>query len=122
MIHHVSLECHRDDRDALHAFWAALGFTPVDAPPSLADRADWVQSGATQVHLLWAEDPVVPRKGHVAVQVADHDAAVAALRDGGFAVEAREQHWGAPRSYATCPAGHTVEVFDRAPPGAHSHS
>jgi hypothetical protein len=49
------------------------------------------------------------------VRVADHDAAVAALREAGFEVEAREPHWGVPRSYATSPGGHTVELFDTGP-------
>jgi catechol 2,3-dioxygenase-like lactoylglutathione lyase family enzyme len=115
MIHHVSVECQRADREALHAFWAALGFTAVHPPESLAARADWMESEGTQVHLLWADDPVVPRQGHVAVRVADHDAAVAALREAGFEVEAREPHWGVPRSYATSPGGHTVELFDTGP-------
>ena len=116
MIHHVTLECRRAHRDALHRFFGALGFAPLDVPASLAARADWLEAGGTQVHLLWQDDPVVPRAGHCAVRVADHDAAVAALRQAGFAVEARTQHWNAPRSYATTPGGHTVEVFDT-PPG-----
>lgn len=115
-LHHASLESRRADRDALHRFWAALGFQPVAVPEPLADRADWLAAGATQIHLLWADAPVVSPAGHVAVRVADHDAAVAALRDAGFAVEARARHWGAPRSYATAPGGHTVELFDRPPP------
>jgi catechol 2,3-dioxygenase-like lactoylglutathione lyase family enzyme len=113
MIQHVALECHRADAPALHAFWAALGFAPVPAPPSLADRADWLQAGPTQIHLLWADAPRAA--GHVAVEVTDHDATAGALRDAGFAVEARTRHWGAPRSYAHAPGGHTVEFFDRAP-------
>ena len=96
MIHHVSVECRIADRDAHRAFWTALGFSPVQPPDALRDRADWFEAGGTQLHLLWADDPVVPPQGHTAIRVADHDAAVAALRDAGFTVRARAQHWGAP--------------------------
>ncbi|MEA2169598.1 MAG: Glyoxalase/Bleomycin resistance protein/Dioxygenase superfamily [Solirubrobacteraceae bacterium] len=114
-LQHVTIECAAADCSALLRFWAALGFTEVAPPPSLADRAAWVQAGATQVHLLWTDAPRTA--GHVAVQVDDHDAAVAALHADGFHVEPRTQHWGAPRSYATAPGGHTVELFDQPPAG-----
>ena len=115
VIQHVSLECRRDDAEALLRFWRAVGFREVPAPPSLGDRATWLQAGATQVHLLWADEPVVPRQGHVAVLVDDYEGALAALAADGFATESRTRHWGAPRSYAHAPGGHVVELFDQAP-------
>lgn len=115
MIQHVSIECHRADEDAHRRFWRALGFRDVEPPPSLRDRAGWLEAGATQIHLLWSDAPVVPTEGHVAVQVADLGAALAALDAAGFAHEPRQEHWGAPRHYAHAPGGHTVELFDVSP-------
>ncbi len=112
MIQHVSLECRRADEDAHRSFWQALGFTPVEPPESLRGRSVWLEAGPTQIHLLWADDPVVPHEGHVAVRVDDLAAALAALESAGFAHEERRRHWGAPRHYAHAPGGHTVELFD----------
>lgn len=106
MIQHVSLECRREEADAHRAFWTALGFTEVDPPESLRERSVWLQSGDTQIHLLWSEDPVVPPQGHVAIQVAE-------LPD--IELEARTPHWGAPRYYARAPGGHVVEIFETPP-------
>jgi len=115
VIGHVALECRRGDADAHQRFWEALGFSAVAPPPSLGDRAMWLQAGTTQVHLLWTDEPVVPPQGHVAVLVDDLEAALAALAALDVSTEPRTQHWGAPRHYAQAPGGHTVELFDRPP-------
>ena len=115
MIQHVALECRRADEEAHRRFWHALGFAAVEPPASLRDRATWLESGATQIHLLWADEPVVPPQGHIAVHVDDLAAALAALADAGFDHEERRQHWGAPRHYARAPGGHVVELFAVAP-------
>ena len=115
-VQHVTLELLRADVDACVEFYELLGFERVDAPPSLADRAAWMQGGATQIHLMWVEEPVVAPKGHVAVVAPDYDAVVGALRGGGFEVEPRAEHWGAARSYVRDPAGHLVEVMAAPPP------
>jgi catechol 2,3-dioxygenase-like lactoylglutathione lyase family enzyme len=108
VIQHVSLESHRDDADAHRRFWTALGFTEVTPPESLRERSLWLQSGATQIHLLWADDPVVPPEGHVAVCVSDLDALEIEL-------EERTRHWGERRVYARAPGGHVVELFETPP-------
>jgi len=117
-VQHVALETRRADVEAEIAFWALLGFGRVDPPPTLADRAAWVQRGATQVHLLYADAPVVPPKGHVAVVAEDFDAAMERLRAAGQQPEARARHWGAARAYVRSPAGHLVEVMAAAPTSA----
>jgi hypothetical protein len=117
VIQHVSLESRHEDAGALLRFWRALGFHEVTTPPSLAERATWLQSGRTQVHLLWTQDPVVPPSGHVAVVAGDYDEMIAALRAEGFEPEARREHWGAPRSYVRGPGGQLVEVMAAPPPG-----
>ena len=120
MIQHVALETRRADVDACVAFWALLGFARVEPPPSLATRAAWVQaSDGTQVHLLYAEAPVVAPEGHVAVVAPDYEAALARLRAAGVAVDERTRHWGAARSVVVAPGGHRVEVMASAPVEPH---
>ncbi len=121
-LQHVSLETRPGDVEAEVGFWALLGFARVEPPGTLGDKATWVQRGPAQIHLLHADDPVVPPQGHVAVVAPDgdagFDATVAALEAAGFAVEPRERHWGAARSFVRSPGGHRVEVMAAPPPGA----
>jgi catechol 2,3-dioxygenase-like lactoylglutathione lyase family enzyme len=116
-LQHTSLETREADVEAEVAFWALLGFTRVDPPGELGDRAAWVQAAdGTQIHLLYASDPVVPPQGHVAVVAPEpFDATIAALQSAGHAPEPRAEHWGVPRSYVRSPAGHLVEVMASAP-------
>jgi catechol 2,3-dioxygenase-like lactoylglutathione lyase family enzyme len=114
-IQHVALEVRRERVGEELRFWALLGFAEVQPPGSLAERSAWVQSGATQVHLLFADAPVAPPEGHVAVVAGDYDATLAALREGGFEPLDRPEHWGAARAFVRSPEGHRVEVM-AAPP------
>jgi len=115
MIQHVAIEIRPADIDACVRFWSLLGFDRVAAPASLAARSTWVQAGPTQVHLLHAEEPVVAPEGHVAVIAADYAATLDALRDAGFEPVPRTEHWGSPRAFVRCPAGHRVELMAFAP-------
>ncbi len=115
MLQHVALEVREADADAEAAFWALLGFAEVTPPPGLAGTSRWVQRAGTQVHLLLTDDPVAPPRGHLAVLPDDYDATVTRLRDAGFDVEPREQHWGAPRAYVRGPGGHLVELMAQRP-------
>jgi hypothetical protein len=117
VIHHVALEIRREDVGEAERFWALLGFARVDPPASLRDRAVWLERAGTQVHLMYADDPVAPPSGHVAVVAPDYDAVLASLGAAGFDPEPRPEHWGAPRSFVRMPGGHRVEVMSR-PPGA----
>ena len=117
MIHHVAFEVAREDWEACVAFYGLLGFERVPPPPSLAERAAWVERGGTQVHLLDVEAPAVLTHGHVAVVVDRYDATVEALRRAGHDVEPRAEHWGSPRAYVHDPAGNLVEIM-AFPPGA----
>lgn len=118
MIQHVAIEVRKRDVEACVRFWALLGFDRVQAPAALAARSAWVQAGPTQVHLLFAEQPVVAPEGHVAVIVGDFAATVVALRDAGFDVAPRTQYWGSPRAFVRCPAGHRVELVAFGPDSA----
>jgi catechol 2,3-dioxygenase-like lactoylglutathione lyase family enzyme len=116
VIQHVALETAPEDAEAAEAFWRTLGFRPVEPPETLRDRAAWLQKGPTQVHLLWADDPVAPPQGHAAVVLDDYDGVVEELRAAGHEVEPRTQHWDAPRAFVRAPGGHRVEIM-AAPPG-----
>lgn len=115
MIQHVALEVRERDVEACVAFWALLGFSEVEAPAALATRSTWVQAGATQIHLLHADEPAVPPEGHVAVVVEDHEATLQALREAGFHPQPRTQYWGSPRAFVRSPSGHRVELMAFAP-------
>jgi hypothetical protein len=114
-LQHVALEVREADAQAEVAFWGLLGFTEVAPPAALAGRARWVQRGATQVHLLSAEAPVVPSLGHVAVVQEAFAEVLARLAAVGRIPDLREEHWGAPRAFVSSPAGHRVELM-AAPP------
>jgi catechol 2,3-dioxygenase-like lactoylglutathione lyase family enzyme len=115
VIQHVAIEVRERDVEACVRFWGLLGFERVPPPEALAARSAWVQAGTTQVHLLFAERPVVAPEGHVAVIVGDFDATAGALREAGFEVKPRTPYWGSPRAFVRCPAGHRVELMAFAP-------
>lgn len=115
-MHHVALEVVEGGADEDVAFWALLGFEEVEPPGTLRSRSRWVERGGTQIHLLFAEAaPVVAPEGHVAVVAEDYDATLERLRAAGFEPVAHDEHWGAPRSFVTSPAGHRLEIM-AAPP------
>ena len=111
MIQHVALEIRPAEVDACVHFWALLGFERVQPPAALAARAVWVAHGPTQVHLLIASEPVAAPSGHIAVVAEDYEATLSALRAAGLDPEPRTEHWGSPRCFVRCPAGHRVEVM-----------
>jgi catechol 2,3-dioxygenase-like lactoylglutathione lyase family enzyme len=117
MIGHVALETRMQDAEACVGFFGLLGFSEVEPPETLRARARWVQRGPTQVHFLFAEDPVAVPRGHVAVVVEDYEATVAALGEAGHRVDPRAEHWGSPRAYVRDPAGHLVELMAFPPNG-----
>jgi catechol 2,3-dioxygenase-like lactoylglutathione lyase family enzyme len=116
MLQHVSLEVGRDQAPRCAAFWELLGFARVDPPPTLRDRATWLEREGTQVHLMLVDNPTVPPDGHAAVVAPDYETTLASLRDAGFEPEPRSEHWGVPRCFVRDPVGHRVEVMSAAPP------
>ena len=117
-LQHVSLETRPGDVEDEVRFWALLGFERVEPPGALAERATWVQSGATQIHLLLADEPTVMPKGHVAVVCPQYVETADALSAAGFELEERPRHWGAARMFVRSPAGHLVEVMAAPPPAS----
>jgi catechol 2,3-dioxygenase-like lactoylglutathione lyase family enzyme len=114
-IHHVTRVIPLALLDECVEFYALLGFVPANRPPSLAQRAFWLELGGTQLHLLYGDEKP-SEGGHIAVLAPDYDNTVTRLSDAGHQVEARAQHWGAPRGYVRDPAGNLVELISR-PPG-----
>lgn len=115
MLHHVGIEVAPIDVERTAALFEALGFARVEPPPSLSEGYTWLERAGTQIHLMHAEDPVVPPRGHLALVAPDFDDAVERLRESGFEVERRREHWGAPRALAFGPGGQRVELM-AAPP------
>jgi catechol 2,3-dioxygenase-like lactoylglutathione lyase family enzyme len=115
MLHHVGIEVRPKDLRRAIEFWQLLGFSPVEAPATLADSFTWLEAGGTQIHLIDSESPTVAPQGHVAVVAAEFDRTVAGLRSQGFDVQPRRQHWGVPRALAIAPGGHRVELMAAAP-------
>lgn len=116
MLHHVGIEVSPAEIEATAVLFELIGFKRVESPPTLR-RYTWLERGGTQVHLMPEEEPTVPSPGHIAVVVPDFEATTARLRERGFAVEAKREHWGEPRALAIAPGGHRVELM-AAPPAA----
>lgn len=116
MLQHVALELDPADLEAAQEFWTILGFQRVEPPASLRERAAWLQRGSSQIHLMFADDPVAPPQGHAAVVAESYDATLDALRAAGYEPDPRTEHWGVARAFVRAPGGHRVEVM-AAPPG-----
>jgi catechol 2,3-dioxygenase-like lactoylglutathione lyase family enzyme len=119
MLHHVGIEVAPAEIERSIEFWELLGFDLVEPPSSLAEYT-WLEREGTQIHLMPTESPTVPGRGHTAVVATDFDEAVERLRERGFAVEPRHEHWGAPRARAVAPGGHLVELMAAPPTGSTS--
>jgi hypothetical protein len=114
MLHHVGIEIAPAEVERAVELWQLLGFSLVEPPETLSEFT-WLERDGTQVHLMPTESPTVPLRGHTAVVVADFERIFAALREHGFEVERRREHWGTPRAVAIAPAGHRVELMAAAP-------
>jgi catechol 2,3-dioxygenase-like lactoylglutathione lyase family enzyme len=114
VLHHVGIEVAHADIEATAGFFELLGFERVEPPATLREFT-WLERNGTQVHLMPEEEPTVPSPRHLAVVVDDFDGTVASVREAGFEVEAKREHWGQPRALAIAPGGHRVELM-AAPP------
>jgi catechol 2,3-dioxygenase-like lactoylglutathione lyase family enzyme len=116
VLHHVGIEVAPTEIEAAAGFFELLGFVRVEPPETLREYT-WLERGGTQVHLMPDEEPTVPSPGHLAVVVDDYERALVRLREAGFEVAPRSEHWGQPRALAIAPGGHRVELMV-APPAA----
>jgi catechol 2,3-dioxygenase-like lactoylglutathione lyase family enzyme len=109
-VHHVSINV--DDVDAALAFYVdALGFTVRTDRPDFGFAGAWLDVGGQQVHLIAGDVP--ERLGqHYAVQVADLDAAVAALRARDIRISDPSEVGTGLQSFTRDPSGNMVELHE----------
>ena len=115
-LQHVTFEVTREQVEAHVEFWSMLGYTPIETPAPLRDRAVWLGRGGSHVHLLLDEAPVVPPRAHAAFVVDDWEAALGALHAAGYESRAAMRLWDCERVYVRAPGGHRVEIMSAAPP------
>lgn len=120
MLHHIGIEVRPADIEAAVAFFELIGFAKVEPPPTLR-KYTWLEREGTQVHLMPEDEPTVPVAGHLALVVPDFEATTRCLRDRGFEIKPKSEHWGAPRALVIAPGGHRVELM-AAPPAAQARS
>jgi catechol 2,3-dioxygenase-like lactoylglutathione lyase family enzyme len=114
VLHHIGIEVAPGEIEAAAGFFELLGFERVEPPATLGEFT-WLERDGTQIHLMPTDAPTVPSPGHLALVAPDFEATVARLRERGFEVEAKREHWGQPRALAIAPGGHRVELM-AAPP------
>ena len=110
MLHHVGIEVAPGNIEDAASFFELLGFERVEPPATLREFT-WLERAGTQVHLMPVEAPTVPSPGHLAVVADDFEATVARVREAGFEIERKREHWGQPRALALAPGGHRVELM-----------
>lgn len=115
MLHHVGIEIEPREIERAVEFWTLLGFVEVEAPAALADSFTWLEKDSTQIHLIHTDAPSVPPRGHIAIVTPSLEETTAGLREHGFEVEPRREHWGSPRAGTTAPGGHRVELMASPP-------
>lgn len=109
-IHHVSINVP-DVGEAVAFYTGTLGGTRRADRPDFGFDGAWIDLGGSQVHLLGATTP--PALGqHFAIRVADLDAVVAELRDGGTDVADPTAVGPGRQTFLTDPAGNTVELYE----------
>lgn len=121
MLHHVTLEVSPEDISEDSRFWVLAGFEPVAVPEALGKGYSWFEKAGTQIHLFETDDPMIPRKGHVAVVARDFEETLARLTGGGFESDERRPLWGDRRAKVSTPSGHLVELM-AAPPSRSAKS
>jgi len=121
MIQHVTRPIQHSQLEDCLRFYGLLGYEEIPAPDAIRGRAVWLAprgSGpeTAGLHLQFA-DATIPEQGHVAFVVQPYEQTLASLREAGYEVESRREHWGSPRAYARDPAANLVELMAWAPGG-----
>jgi catechol 2,3-dioxygenase-like lactoylglutathione lyase family enzyme len=111
-VHHVSINV--DDVDAARAFYVErLGLTARTDRPDFGFGGAWLDVGDQQVHLIEAAPPG-DRGQHFALQVADLDATITELRDGGLEVSDASPVGTGRQAFLHDPSGNLVELHQPA--------
>jgi hypothetical protein len=114
MLQHVTRVLPAAQLGPCTTFYGLLGFERVPVPTTIAGTVVWLACRGTQIHLM-VEEGAVPQAGHIAVVATDYLSTLRRLRDSGYAVEPRQEHWGSPRAFVQDPFGNLVEVMAFAP-------
>jgi catechol 2,3-dioxygenase-like lactoylglutathione lyase family enzyme len=113
-VHHVSLNV-RDTAQSVAFYTEMLGLTVRDDRPDFSFGGAWLDLGPQQVHLLEIEVPEDVGQ-HFAIQVADLDSAVAALRASEVAVTDPSGVGTGRQSFLHDPSGNRIELHEPAVP------
>jgi catechol 2,3-dioxygenase-like lactoylglutathione lyase family enzyme len=114
-LHHVALAVPELE-PALAFYQDALGLRRLDRPSTLSSTGAWLGLGPVQLHLIEWEGArpqagtAHGRQSHLALCVADYDAALSHVRNLGLAVT--EGTSGLRQFFFYDPAGNTVELIE----------
>ena len=107
-LHHAAFTV--TDLDAAIAFYALLGFAPIERP-DFGFPGAWLEAGQAQVHLLESADQPPSPGTHVALKVDDLDAIVGTLEGAGLRVGRLPHVQGAGRqAFVSDPSGNQIEL------------
>jgi len=109
-VHHVSINV-RDAVEGVAFYTEVLGLTLRDDRPDFRFGGAWLDIGSQQVHLIEAEVPVDCGQ-HVAIWIADIDAAVAALRKRGVEVSDPKPVASSRQCFLRDPSGNLIELHE----------
>lgn len=115
MLHHAGIEIRPEEIGRAIELFELLGFEQVEPPPTLTEFT-WLEREGTQIHLMPEPAPTAPPRGHLALVVPEFGWTLERLREHGFELEQRRNHWGSPRFVVLAPGGHRVELMEF-PPG-----
>ena len=109
-VHHVSINV-RDAAEGVAFYTEVLGLTARLDRPDFRFGGAWLDIGDQQVHLIEAEVPVDCGQ-HVAIWVADIDAAVAELRHRGIEVSDPKPVASSRQCFLRDPSGNLIELHE----------
>ena len=109
-VHHVSINV-RDTAESVAFYTGVLGLTVRDDRPDFRFGGAWLDIGGQQVHLIEAEVPADCGQ-HVAIWVADIDAAVAELRHRGLEVSDPKPVASSRQCFLRDPSGNLIELHE----------
>jgi len=109
-VHHVSINV-RDVAEGVAFYTQVLGLTQRVDRPDFRFGGAWLDIGSQQVHLIEAEVPVDCGQ-HVAIWVADIDAAVAELRHRGIEVSDPKPVASSRQCFLRDPSGNLIELHE----------
>ena len=111
-LHHVSINV--GDVDAAVRFYTeVLGLTLRSDRPDFGFPGGWLDAGAQQIHLIGGDVPQ-PLGQHLALQVADLDAAIAELRAHDVEVSDPSPVGTGRQAFLSDPSGNLVELHQPA--------